>query len=88
MKNKNKNPFRLRTGRPEAEEIPQPKPVSSMTDQEIEEGIRQARREILHAQHDELRLREKARVAPEGAERTKRRPLSEIFNKSNRRRFK
>ena len=79
MKNKNKNPFRLRTSRPEAEEIPQPKPVSSMTDQEIEEGIRQARREILHAQHEELREREKARVAPE--ERTERRPLGEIFKK-------
>jgi len=85
---KKQNPFRVRAKSLQPEEIPPAKPTSEMTDAELDESLRQARREILDAQHDELRLREKARVAPEGAERTKRRPLSEIFNKSNRRRFK
>ncbi len=81
MKKQNKNPFRLRTGRPEAEEIPQPKPVSSMTDQEIEEGLQKARRELLDIRHEELREREKARVAPEDGGRTQRRNLGSIFKK-------
>jgi hypothetical protein len=58
-----------------------------MSDAELEEGLRKARREILDLQHEELRIREKARVAPEDAGRTERRNLGEIFN-SNRRRFK
>ncbi len=84
---KRTNPFR-NPARPEAEEIPQPKPVSSMTDSEIEEGIRKARREILDAQHEELRIREKARLMPgdaPGSSPSKQRPLSEVFSKSKRR---
>jgi hypothetical protein len=83
--NKNKSPFRPRAKSPQPEEITLAKATSDMTDAELEEGLRQARRELLEAQHDALRLREKSRVAPE--ERTKSRPLGEIFN-SNRRRFK
>jgi hypothetical protein len=81
---KKQNPFRLRAKSPEPAEIPQPKPAE-MSDEELEDGIRKARKEILDAQHAELREREKARVAPE--ERTERRPLSSIFKNSNRRRF-
>jgi hypothetical protein len=81
MKNKNKNPFRLRTGRPEAQEMPPPKPASAMTDAELDDGLRQARREILDLQHEELRIREKARVAPKDAGLPERRPLSGIFKK-------
>ena len=86
MKNKNKNPFR-NPARPEQAEIPLAKPTSEMSDLELEEGIRKARRELLEAQHDALRERERARVAPEDGGRNKRRPLSEIFKSSNRRRF-
>ncbi len=79
---KRTNPFRLRAKSPEPEEIPQPKPASSMTDEEIDEGLRQARREILALQHEELRIREKARLtgdAPEGS--GKPRNLGNIFKK-------
>jgi hypothetical protein len=79
-----KNPFRKRNTPAQPEE-PRPKPATELTDSELEEGIRQARREILALQHEELRLREKARVAPEDGAPSVRRPLSEIFNKSNRR---
>jgi len=75
-----KNPFRNRSTSPQPEEV-QLKPTSEMTDAELEEGIRQARREILAAQHEELRIRERARVAPEGSGRTERRNLGEIFKK-------
>ena len=88
MKNKNKNPFRLRTGRPEAEEIPQPKPASEMSDAELEESLQKARREILDLQHKELRIREKARLMPgdaPGSSPSKRSPLSEVFSRSKRR---
>ena len=87
MKQRDKNPFRKRAASPQPEEV-QPKPASEMSDQELEEGIRNARRELLQAQHDALRERERARVAPEDAGRTKpRKNLATIFN-SNRRRFK
>ncbi len=78
---KRTNPFRLRAKSPEPEEA-QPKAASSMSDQEIEEGIRQTRREILDLQHEELREREKARLtgdAPEGS--GKPRNLGNIFKK-------
>jgi hypothetical protein len=81
---KKRNPFRLRAKSPELEEIPQPKPAE-MSDAELEDGIRKARREILDAQHAELRIREKARLAPEDGGRTERRNLGSIFNRSNRR---
>ena len=86
---KRTSPFRKRATSPQPEEKPQPKPVSSMTDSEIEEGIRKARREILDAQHEELRIREKARLVPgDGPEgRATPRNLGEIFSK-NKRRFK
>ncbi len=80
---KRTNPFRPRASSPQPEEAQQA--TSDMTDAELEEGIRQARREILDAQHEELRIREKARVAPEDAGRMKPPPLGTIFNKSNRR---
>ena len=79
----NGNPFR-RAKSPEPAEAPQA--TSDMTDAELDESLRQARRELLDARHEELREREKARHAPEGSERTKR-SLGNIFN-SNRRRFK
>ncbi len=83
---KQQNPFRLRAKTPKPAEIPQPKPAE-MTDAELEDGIRQARREILDAQHAELRIRERARLAPGDASggRTERRNLGSIFNRSNRR---
>jgi len=77
---KRTNPFRLR--RSPQPEAPPPKPASEMSDEEIEEGIRKARREILALQHEELRSREKARLtgdAPEGS--GKPRPLGNIFKK-------
>jgi hypothetical protein len=60
-----------------------------MTDAELEEGLRQARREILALQHEELRIREKARLMPAdapGSSPSKRSPLSEVFK--SKRRFK
>ena len=87
--NKRKNPFR-RAPSPQPEEIPQPKPASEMTDAELEEGLQKARRELLDAQHEELRIRERARVAPgdaPGSSRATPRNLGEIFGK-NKRRFK
>jgi hypothetical protein len=81
--NQKSNPFRKRAARPQPEEIPQPKPAE-MSDQEIEEGIREARRAILDAQHEELRIRERARLMP-GDAPAKPRNLSEIFRKNNRR---
>jgi hypothetical protein len=87
--NKKRNPFRLRATSPQPEE-PRPKLAEEMTDSELEEGIRKARREILDAQHDELRIREKARMVPgdaPGSGRAKPRNLGEIFSK-NKRRFK
>ncbi len=81
---KGTNPFRLRAKSLQPEEEKQ-KPAEEMTDAELEEGLRNARRELLEAQHAALRERERARVAPEDGGRTQRPPLSEIFNKSNRR---
>jgi hypothetical protein len=84
---KSTNPFHKRNTPAPPEEIPQP--ASAMTDEEIEEGIRKTRREILGLQHEELRLREKARLvpgdAPEGSVGTKPRNFGEIFGKNNRR---
>ena len=80
----NGNPFR-RAPRPQPEEVPQTKPTSELTDAELDESLRQARKDLLEAQHDALREREKARHAPEGSERMKPPPLGTIFNKSNRR---
>jgi len=85
--NKRNNPFRLRTRTPQQAEIPLATPTSDMTDAELDESLRQARRDLLEAQQDALREREKARVAPEDGGRTQRRNLGDIFN-SNRRRFK
>jgi len=56
-----------------------------MTDAELEGSLRQARKELLDIRHEELREREKARVAPEDGGRMKPPPLGTIFNKSNRR---
>ena len=79
---KKQNPFRrLRAKSPQPEEIPLAKSTSEMTDAELDESLRQARRELLEAQHEELRERERARVAPEDGGRTQRRNLSEIFKK-------
>ena len=44
--NKRTNPFRNRATSPQPEAAPQPKPAAEMTDEELEEGIRKARREI------------------------------------------
>ncbi len=85
---KKSNPFRLRATSPQPEEVPEPRPVSEMTDSELEDGIRQARVEILDAQHAELRIREKARLVPgdaPGSSRATPRSLGEIFSKNNRR---
>ena len=82
----NGNPFR-RAPRPQPEEVPQTNPTSELTDAELDESLREARRDLLDARHDALRERERARVAPEDGGRNKRRPLSEIFKSSNRRRF-
>jgi hypothetical protein len=76
---KKQNPFR-KPARPQQAEIP-PKSASDMTDAELDESLRQARRELLEAQHDALRERERARVAPEDGGRRFARPLSEIFKK-------
>ncbi len=80
-----KNPFR-KPARPEQAEIA-PKSASDMTDAELEESLRQARRDLLDIRHEELREREKARVAPEDGGRTERLNLGSIFKNSNRRRF-
>ncbi len=83
------NPFRLRAKSPQLEETQRPKSASDMTDAELEEGLRQTRREILGLQHEELRLREKARLMPgdaPGSSPSKRSPLSEVFK--SKRRFK
>ena len=72
----------LRRKRAEASSV---ETTAEMTDGELEAALTAARRELLDAQHDALRLREKARMAPEGSGRTKPRNLGEIFNKSNRR---
>ncbi len=87
MKQRDKNPFR-KPARPRQEEIPLAKPTSQLTDAELEEGIRQARREILALQHEELRIREKARLVPgdaPGSSPSKRSPLPEVFSRSKRR---
>jgi hypothetical protein len=84
-----KNPFRKRNTPAQPEE-PRPKPATELTDSELEEALRKARREILALQHEELRIREKTRMfpgdAPEGS--GKPRSLGEIFSKSKRGRFK
>jgi len=59
------------------------KTTAQMTDDELQEAITESRRALLDLQHEELREREKARVAPE--ERTKVRNLGDIFKRSNRR---
>ena len=79
---KKQNPFRrLRAKSPQPEEIPPAKSTSEMTDAELEESLRQARRELLEAQHDALREREKARVAPEDGAPSGRPSLGSIFKK-------
>jgi len=83
--NQKRSPFRKRNTPAQPEE-PRPKPATELTDSELEEALRKARREILDAQHEELRLREKARLVP-GDAGTKPRNLSGIFSK-NKRRFK
>jgi len=83
----NKNPFSKRNTPAQPEEVP--RPASEMSDEEIEAGIRKARREILALQHEELRIREKARLVPGdasgGSVGTKPRNFGEIFGKNNRR---
>ncbi len=81
---KKQNPFR-KPARPQQAEIP-PKSASDMTDAELDESLRQARRELLEAQHDALRERERARVAPEDGAPSGRPNLGSIFK--NKRRFK
>jgi hypothetical protein len=83
--NKNKNPFRLRTKSPRPQEAQQSKPTAELTDAELEDSLQKARRDLLDAQHAELREREKARVAPEDGGRPQRRNLGSIFGKNNRR---
>jgi len=61
------------------------KTTAEMTDGELEAALTAARRELLDAQHEELRIREKARLVPGDAGRTKPRNLGGIFNKSKRR---
>jgi hypothetical protein len=59
-----------------------------MTDAELEESLQKARRDLLEAQHEELRIREKARLVPgdaPGSSPSKRSPLPEVFSKSKRR---
>jgi len=84
---KRTNPFRKRAPSPQPQEAPQPKLSSEMSDQELDESLRKARRELLDIRHEELREREKARHAPgdaPGSSQTKPR-LSEVFSKNNRR---
>jgi len=80
---KRTNPFR-KPARPQQEETPLAKSASQMSDAELDASLREARRDLLDIRHEELRERERARVAPEGSERTKRN-LGEIFGKNNRR---
>ncbi len=61
------------------------KTTAQMTDDELQEAITESRRALLDLQHEELREREKARVAPEDGGRTQRRNLGEVFGKNNRR---
>jgi len=63
------------------------KTTAQMTDDELQEAITESRRALLDLQHEEMREREKARVAPEDGGRNKRRTLGEVFGK-NKRRFK
>ena len=77
---KGTNPFRPRAKSPQPEEIP-PKSASDMTDAELDESLRQARRELLEAQHAALRERERARVAPEDGAPSGRPSLGSIFKK-------
>ena len=83
--NKKRNPFRKRNT--PVPPLVAPRPASELSDAEIEEAIRQTRREILDAQHEELREREKARLTGDapGSSPSKRSPLSEVFSKSKRR---
>ncbi len=57
------------------------KTTAQMTDDELQEAITESRRALLDLQHEELREREKARVAPEDGGRTQRRNLGSIFKK-------
>ncbi len=86
---KKQNPFRrLRAKSPQSEENPPRKSASDMTDAELEESLQKARRDLLEAQHEELRIREKARLVPgdaPGSSPSKRSPLPEVFSKSKRR---
>jgi hypothetical protein len=50
-----------------APEHEQAKPTEAMTDAELEEAITEARRELLDAQHQELREREIARASASGS---------------------
>jgi hypothetical protein len=60
-----------------------------MSDAELDESLQKARRELLDARHEELRIREKARLVPGdasgGSVGTKPRNFGEIFGKNNRR---
>ena len=76
----NGNPFR-RAPRPQPEEVPQTKPTSELTDAELDESLRQARKDLLEAQHDALRERERARVAPSSGAPSGRPNLGSIFKK-------
>lgn len=68
------------TDRP-ASEQEQPKPTEQMTDDELEEAIMASRRQLLDAQHAELREREISRVsgAGEAAERPRPSGLAEVL---------
>ncbi len=80
---KRTNPFRALASSPQPviEEAQEPKPTSDLTDAELEESLRQARKDLLDVRHEELRIREKARVTPEDGGQNQRLSLSSIFKK-------
>jgi len=82
---KRTNPFHKRNTPAPPEE---PQPASAMTDEELDESLQKARKDLLDIRHEELRIRERARLAPgdaSGSSPSRRRPLSEVFSKSKRR---
>ena len=67
----------------EAAQAPEPeataKPTEEMTDDELEGALNQARRDLLDLQHQELRERELARVAPAEQDRASAATLAGIL---------
>ncbi len=63
---KKQNPFRFRAKSPQPEETQRPKNTSEMTDAELDESLREARRDLLDVRHEELRERVEALIPNAG----------------------